>query len=559
MASKPVRPWLPGQPTLLPTDLRSWLPETHLVWFILEVVERLDLSAIRGPLDQKDPRGALPYDPRMMVALLIYAYAVGVFSSRRIERATYEDVAFRVLTADQQPDHETIAKFRREHLAAFSSLFVQVLQIAGQMGLIGFGVLGLDGVKVLANASKHQAMSYDRMKKERALLEEEIGKLLAMAEQADADEARFGDGRQMDVPEELKRRQDRKAKIDAAMAELEAEARDARLDELREQLARHQERAADPTLDESNQKRAATLAAQREAAIAELERESDDDDQGDGEPPAGGAGDEPGVLPHHRPLHERDGKPKDKAQRNFTDGDSRIMVRDGDHIVQAFNAQAVVDNTHQIIVAEGVGNQAPDAQYLEPMLDRVNANVEAAGLRKPAEAPLAADTGYFSESNVAGATRRGFDPYIAPERSKHRRYELPGGQEPDGTDRSEDDDEADTTPQTLAVASGAADADHAEAAGEPPSVPATKPGTDPPPPTPRDTMRAKLKTEKGAEIYGKRKTTPEPVFGQILHCRGFRRFSLRGLDKVRGEWTLVTLTHNLLKAWRSGVALPAPA
>src|SRR5215813_12372722 len=235
MASKPVRPWFPGQPTLLPTDLRRWLPETHLVWFVLEVVERLDLAPIRDRLDQKDPRGALPYDPAMMVALLIYAYAVGVFSSRRIERATYEDVAFRVLTGDQQPDHDTIARFRREHLAAFRSLFLQVLQIAGQMGLVGFGVLALDGVKVLANASKHQAMSYDRMKKERALLDEEIGKLLAMAEQADADEARFGDGRQMDVPEELKRRQDRKAKIEAAMAALEAEARDARLDELHEQ------------------------------------------------------------------------------------------------------------------------------------------------------------------------------------------------------------------------------------------------------------------------------------------------------------------------------------
>jgi transposase len=558
MASKPVRPWLPGQPTLLPTDLRRWLPETHLVWFVLDVVDRLDLSAIRGPLDEKDPRGAQPYDPRLMVALLIYAYAVGVFSSRRIERATYEDVAFRVLTADQQPDHDTIAKFRREHLAAFKSLFVQVLQIAGQMGLVGFGVLGLDGVKILADASKHQAMSYDRMKKERALLEEEIGKLLALAEQADADEARFGDGRQMDIPEELKRRQNRKAKIEAAMAMLEAEARNARLDELREQLERHRQRAADPNLDEASRKLAATLAAQREAAIAALEAESNDGND-ENEPPADGGhdgsdtGGSDADLPHHRPLHERDGTPKDRAQRNFTDGDSRIMVRDGDHIVQAYNAQAVVDNAHQIIVAEGVGNQAPDAEYFEPMLDRVNANVEAGGLQKPSDAPVAADTGYFSESNVAAATRRGFDPYIAPERSRHRRYELPTGPEPDGTDRSE----GDTAGDALAPADSEATA--AEGASEPMSPPGTKPGTDPPAPTPKDAMRAKLKTEKGAEIYGKRKTTPEPVFGQILHCRGFRRFSLRGLDKVRGEWTLVTLTHNLLKAWRSGVALPAPA
>lgn len=541
MASKPVRPWLPDQPTLLPTDVRGWLPETHLVWFVLEVVERLDLSAIRDRLDRRDPRGALPYDPRMMVALLLYAYAVGVFSSRRIERATYEDIAFRVLTGDQQPDHDTIARFRREHLAEFRILFVQVLQIAGQMGLVGFGVLGLDGVKILANASKHQAMSYDRMKLERAQLDEEVAKLLAMAERADADEARFGDGRQMDLPEELKRRQDRRAKIVAAMAALEAEARDARLDDLREQLAGHQERAVDPSVDESSQKRAATLAAQREAAIAELEAEKVTDTDDD-EPPTGRTGAD-ADLPRHRPLRERDGKPKDKAQRNFTDGDSRIMVRDGDHFVQAFNAQAVVDNAHQIIVAEAVGNQSPDSEYFEPMLDRLTANVAAARLTLPADAPIAADTGYFSEANVAGATRRGLDPYVAVERSKHRRYELPAGPEPDGADASEADAE-----------------DRPPAEPEPAVAEATPPAANPRPATvARDLMRAKLQTKRGAEIYATRKTTPEPVFGQILQCRGFRRFSLRGLNKVRGEWTLVTLTHNLLKAWRSGVPLPALA
>jgi Transposase DDE domain len=217
------------------------------------------------------------------------------------------------------------------------------------------------------------------------------------------------------------------------------------------------------------------------------------------------------------------------------------MVRDGDHIVQAFNAQAVVDNAHQIIVAEGVGNQAPDAEYLVPMLDRVNANLEAARLQKPPGVPLAADTGFFSESNVAGATQRGFDPYIAPERSKHRRYELPTGPEPDGT-LSEDESLEDPVEDSTAI---------------PPALTTSPSQTGPPKPTAKDAMRAKLSTEKGREIYAKRKTTPEPVFGQILHCRGFRRFSLRGLEKVRGEWTLVALTHNLLKAWRSGADLPA--
>src|SRR5688572_26182749 len=181
MPDKSYRPWLPDHPTLLPTDLRRWLPEDHLVWFVLELVERIDITSIEKRIQAKDPRGTQPYDPRMMTALLIYAYAVGVFSSRRIERATYEDVAFRILTGDQQPDHDTIATFRRENLAEFRDLFVQVLRLAATMGLVSFGVLGLDGVKILANASKHQAMSYDRMKKDVARLTKEIEQLLARA------------------------------------------------------------------------------------------------------------------------------------------------------------------------------------------------------------------------------------------------------------------------------------------------------------------------------------------------------------------------------------------
>ncbi|MEZ4234660.1 MAG: transposase [Myxococcota bacterium] len=199
----PPSPSVRGCP-LTPRCCRKWLPNGHLVWFVLELVEQLDFSPFRARLDAKDPRGAVPYDPRMMVALLLYAYAVGVFSSRRIERATYEDVAFRVLTADQHPDHDTIAAFRREHLDDFRALFVQVLRVAGEMGLVRFGVLGLDGVKILANASKHQAMSYDRMTADVARLDKEIAQLLALAEQTDIDEqARFGDGRPMDLPAEL--------------------------------------------------------------------------------------------------------------------------------------------------------------------------------------------------------------------------------------------------------------------------------------------------------------------------------------------------------------------
>lgn len=534
MIPKPVRPWLPGQATLLPTDIGAWLPSTHLVWFILEVIERLDMSRFTEALNRKDPRGNAPYDPRMMAAMLMYAYSVGVFSSRRIERATYEDVAFRVLTADQHPDHDTIAAFRREHLDAFKEMFVQVLRIAHRMGLVGFGVLGLDGVKILANASKHEAMSYDRMRKEVAALQAEIDRLLALADRADADEARFGDGRVMDIPAELERRQERKAKIEKALAALEQETRRARIDELEAQRARHEQRASDSELDPKSQKLAATLAQQRSERIAELEAANpSDDDQGgsDDDDTPGPDGD----LPRHTPDHDTDGTPTDKAQRNFTDPDSRIMVRDGDHYVQAYNAQAVVDDKHQIIVAVAVGNQPPDCEYLVPMLDRVRATLDAAHIDKPPNAPLAADAGYFSEANVAGAEARGFDPYIAPERIKHRRYDVPGPLE-DPPPSEEPRPDAPPAPK-----------------------PTPESTTQPTPPTPREAMRAKLKTEKGAAIYGKRKTTPEPVFGQILHVRGFRRFSLRGLAKVRGEWFLVSLTHNLLKAWRSGATLPAPA
>ncbi len=513
MPDKSYRPWLPDHPTLLPTDLRRWLPEDHLAWFVLELVARVDISGIEARIQAKDPRGALPYDPRMMTALLIYAYAVGVFSSRRIERATYEDVAFRILTGDQQPDHDTIAAFRREYLTEFSDLFVQVLRLAAQMGLVSFGVLGLDGVKILANASKHRAMSYDRMKKDIERLTKEIKLLLERAEQADGEaQARFGDGRIADIPAEIARRKERTAKIEAAMAALEMEARAARAAELREQVRRHEQNAADEALDESARKRAATLAAKRSAALEGLEDDKDDeDDDGRG-----------ADLPEHQIPHLPNGTPKESAQRNFTDPESRIMVRDGDHYVQAFNAQALVDNANQIVVSAGVGNQANDSGYLPPMLERANANLAAAGAVRPKEKiPMAADAGYFSEANVAAADALGFDPHIAFERSRRARPELaPVG----GT-------------------------------GPPP---AAQSGEATGPPTAREAMRAKLQTEEGRRIYGLRKTTPEPVFGQILEVRGFRRFLLRGLEKVGGEWNLVTLTHNVLKLWRSGRAMPAP-
>ena len=483
-----------------------------------------------------------------MTALLIYAYAVGVFSSRRIERATHEDVAFRILTGDQQPDHDTIATFRRENLAEFHDLFVQVLRLAATMGLVSFGVLGLDGVKILASASKHRAMSYDRMKKDLERLKKEISDLTARAEQTDgAEQARFGDGRLADLPAEIARRDERKSRIEAAMSALEAEAKEARLAEVREQAERHETHAADTERTETERKRATTLGRKRREVLQAM------GDPGTGEPDDEKE-DPDDDLPSHRVPHHLDGMPTDSAQRNFTDPDSRIMVRDGDHIVQAYNAQAFVDNAHQVIVSNAVGNQAPDAQYLAPMLDRTNQNLEEAGIAKPLSIPAAADAGYFSEENVRAAVERGYDPYIAPDRSKHLRPDLvvtPPRSTAPATDATTGSLNAGTSPGSPATEANPTSPDSAALSAIP--------GPEPPPVTPKQKMRAKLNTPEGRRIYGLRKTTPEPVFGQILEARGFRRFLLRGLEKVRGEWDLVTMTHNILKLWRSKAALPARA
>lgn len=497
MSTKQYQPWHHNQPMLLPPDLRSWLPEDHLVWFIIDIVEHLDLSELHRAHQEKDPRGQQPYDPRMMVALLLYAYAVGVYSSRRIERATHEDVAFRVLTAGHHPDHSTISGFRRDHLEQIQIWFLEVLRLAHGMGLVSFGLLGLDGTKLKANASKHKAMSYDRMKTEIARLEREIAALLERAEEVDQEEdQRYGDGAMGDLPAELQRREDRLAKIREAKAALEAEAAAVRVAELREQQARHVERAEDPELSEKARRLAATLAEQRREQAEALDDHVDDDDDDAGGSP----------LPSHKVKHTGEGQPKDKEQRNFTDPESRIMTEDGGHFIQGYNGQIVVDDENQMIVAHGVSNLGTDAPYFEPMLERTRSAVEALGLDLT-DITLVADAGYWSVANARAAPQLGFDALISVRRIRHG-----------------------TSPPTL---------------------------TDLPADHPRTQMLAKLQTEEGQMAYRRRKVLPEPVFGQIKGCRGFRTLLLRGLQKVRGEWALVALTHNLLKMWRSGRPLAA--
>jgi len=486
---KSYRPWTPTQSYLLPPSPAEWLPEEHLAFFVLDMVRELDVSAIDAALQRKDPRGERPFAPRMMLSLLIYAYSTGVFSSRRIARATYEDVAFRVIVGGEHPHFTTINQFRLVHREALAGLFAQVLRLCQSAGLVKLGHVAIDGSKVKANASKHKAMSYERMGKRDAELSAEIGELLARADQEDAaEDALYGEGQEpADLPAELQRREGRREKIRAALAALEQEAAEARASALREQEGGLRAQVADERLPKRRRKAAATLAEQRGQQALALEATDERDDDDDDPPPSAD-------LPQHRVRTTPSGKPHPKAQRNFTDPDSRIMKRDGG-FVQAYNVQLAVDEAHQIIVAECVTNQPPDVGHLAPMLDRVVDNCGAV------PETTTADAGYFSEDNVRYCEHLGTEPFIPPDRQRHDTAERSGGRPP-------------TTEARVA-------------------------------------MRRQLETERGKRAYARRKWTVEPVFGQIFAARGFRQFLLRGIDKVRGEWRLLALTHNLLKLFRA--------
>jgi hypothetical protein len=369
-------------------------------------------------------------------------------------------VAFRYLATDQHPDHDTIAAFRQEHLGNLSQLFVQVLQLCQRAGLVKLGHVALDGTKIQANASKHKAMSYERMGEAEKKLEAEVQALLAEAARVDAEEdGKYGKGKRGDeLPKELARRESRLEKIREAKAALEQEAREA-----------------------AEKKQAEVEAQLKEREKQERER-----------------GRKFGGRPPQAPDPEQ-AKPEAKAQRNFTDPDSRIM-KDGatKEFVQAYNAQAAVDSHAQVIVGAAVTQEANDKKQLVPRLKEVKVRMG----RPPQQAT--ADTGYFSEPNVTDAQLRGIDLFVPPDRQKH---------------------------------------------GE--KRPAT---TGPPSPeaTVTEQMRHKLRTAEGQAVYKLRKAVGEPVFGQIKETRGFRRFLLRGLGKVQAEWQMICATHNLLKLFRSG-------
>jgi chemotaxis protein histidine kinase CheA len=423
----------------------------------------------------------------MMLALLLYSYMNGIYSSRQIAAATYERIDFRALTGDQHPFHTVVNEFRLRHLDALPQLFVQVLSLCDRAGLLKLEHVSLDGSKVQANASKHKAMSHARMESEVKRLEKEIQELLAEAEVVDQEEDElYGEGRQAHpIDSELKRREKRLEGIRKAKAELEEEARQAKAEDLRERAA-NQRKAAETESNPTERKRKLTRASRSEEKADSLASKNSDESDGD-EPDDPDDG-----LPSHRVPTTKDGAPTNKAQRNFTDPDSRIMKRDGSYL-QGYNCQAVVDEANQIILAEGVTNQAPDQEHLIPMMKRTKSNTG----RTPKV--LTADTGYMSADNATYCESEGIDAYIAVGRDKH-------GPGPGAEEKSRGDEDP-----TWA------------------------------------TMRARLATEQGKELYSRRKVIVEPVFGHIKEPRGFRRFSLRGVFKVRAEWTLVCLCHNLIK------------
>ena len=432
---KTYLPYDPDQQLLLPAALQEWLPDDHLAYFISDVVDQLDLSSITARYEG-ERRGGPPYHPRMMVKVLLYGYCIGVASSRRIAQRLHEDIAFRVLAANNTPDFRTISDFRRDHLAALSGLFLQVLAFCQRAGLVKLGHVALDGTKVRANASRHKAMSYRRMKEKEEQLAAEVAELLRRAQEVDDEEdRRYGkDKRGDELPEELAFREGRLEKIREAMAALEAEAQ----------------------------------------AAAEAEGK------------------------------EHPGVPEDKAQRNFTDAESRIMPAPGGRdFLQAYNCQAVVDHAHQVIVAARATNQSSDKQQAAAMMQETIDNVGAV----PRE--VSADAGYYSAKAVDDLQALGVDPYVAPEQTRHGRVVPPA---PRGR-----------IPRHL---------------------------------SPRDRMRRKLRTKRGRKRYALRMETVEPVFGQIKQGRGFRQFLLRGLEKVNAEWSLICTGHNLLKLFRCGRLAP---
>ncbi len=439
---------------LMPPSVDEWLPQRHLARFVVEVVEGLDLRAMSGSYRGS---GSASYHPAVLLSLLVYGYATGVFSSRKLERATYDSVTFRFIAGNEHPDHDTIATFRRQFLKQIETLFVEVLKLAREMGVLKLGTVALDGTKVHANASRHSALSYEQAGSIEARLKAEVAELLAKAEAAD--QADVPDG--MSVPAELARREARLAKLAEARAKI---------------AARAQERFARERADYEAQlaERAARTAA---------------------------TGSKPGGRAPRPPVEG----PQPKEQINLTDAESRIMPVAGGGFEQCYNAQAVVAADNLLVVASDVVQAPNDKQLLAPMVEKLDALPDALGKIET----LLADNGYFSAANVEACAAAAIEPLIAMGRQPH--YPTLG--------------------ERFAA------------------VPVA-----PEHPTAMQAMAHRLKTPAGRKLYALRKQVAGPVFGIIKATLGFRQFLLRGLERVRGEWSLVIMAWNLKRMFALAAA-----
>lgn len=479
-AAKAFRGYDQGQQFLLPPSLDDWLPEDDEARFISEVVEEvLDLAPVYA--SYASASGAPPYDPRMMLKLLLFAYATGVTSSREVERRCARDVAFRWLSGNQAPDYRSLARFRRRHLDALPGLFTQVLRVCAEAGLVRLGRVALDGTKLRANASKHKAMGYDRIGPRIEQLQAEVDALLAEAEAVDeAEDEQFGQGRRGDeIPAELARRESRLARLWAAKDALEADAAD---------------------------KAEAAVRDKAEKAARKKARAAGGHDEG----PGTTAGEDPGTASAEAPAAADAGVeaavaaaraqavPEPRAQRNFTDPEARIM-KTGRGFDYAFNAQAMVDEGHQIVLAAEVTQQAGDVRQFVPMVERTRRALDEAGIGRHPDATLA-DAGYCSEANLAAAETLDGRVLIATGRQRH---------------------------------------------GE--AFPAVSAGPAPEDASRREKMAHALRAEQGRADYARRKAIVEPAFGQMKTRQNAGQLRLRGLAGAQGEWLLHTICHNLRK------------
>jgi transposase len=443
--SKSFRVWDVDQAWLLPPSVHQFVPAGHVAHFVRDTVrEALDLSAIIGVY--KAEQGQPPYHPGMLVALLLYGYSRGLYSSRQLARACEERVDMMAVTGLNRPDFRTISDFRKRHLAALSELFVQVLRLCQAAGLVKLGHVAVDGTKLRANASRHKAMSYQHMVRQEPKLAAEVKSWLDQAEAADtAEDAQHGSTRRGDeMPDWMADKQRRLERIRAAKAQLEAEAK-----------------------------------------------------AGKGAADADGPGPSSGMQEHGNRKSQSSDTPPHKAQRNFTDGDSRIMPSGGGFIA-GYNGQIAVDAAHQIIVSQRLGTNPSDYAGLIPLVDQARADLG----RKPRE--VSGDTGFATEANLAAMAERRIAAYLSPGRIRHGRTDPTAGRV------------LKRKPRMQAMA---------------------------------DTIRRAGRRSR----YRLRKQVVEPVFGQIKQARGFRQFLLRGLQKVAGEWAMICTVHNLLKLHRAAV------